>query len=113
MNASHDKLSPDSFLPPTTAKRPLLITHPQRSNRSALIAGSCVQVQASFGAPGTGGLHTSDDVSATSDDAIKAQPPAQTMRPSEVRTATQTTRLFRRVDYGSHAPAETIYQAHQ
>jgi|AntAceMinimDraft_1070359.scaffolds.fasta_scaffold07000_2 hypothetical protein len=76
LSASHDEVYPPLLQPPRTAKRPLLITHPQEPCRPTLIAGSWDQVHAAF----AGVPHTSAHAS-------KRSPPAHAMRPSGMCTA--------------------------
>eukprot|EP00740_Mantoniella_antarctica_P023793 CAMPEP_0198706766 /NCGR_PEP_ID=MMETSP1468-20131203/391135_1 /TAXON_ID=1461545 /ORGANISM="Mantoniella sp, Strain CCMP1436" /LENGTH=104 /DNA_ID=CAMNT_0044465717 /DNA_START=922 /DNA_END=1236 /DNA_ORIENTATION=- len=64
-NTSHDDKNPWA-LPPRTAKRPSLNTHPQQPSRPTVIAGSSLQVDVAPSAPctgGGGGSSTSADVS--------------------------------------------------
>jgi len=83
VNASHDDIGPTlaPSIPPRTAKRPSLITHPLPPYRAVDMVCSPVQVHAASCAPCSGGPHTS------ADNPTAPTPPAQTIRPSGSRAA--------------------------
>jgi hypothetical protein len=74
-SASHDDNGTSWMpVPPRTAKRPSLITHPQQLERT-LIPGSSLQLHVASTAPCSGGPHTSAE-------SQPPMPPAQTTCPS-------------------------------
>jgi hypothetical protein len=96
-NASHEDVKPELVLPPMTAKRPSLNTHPLQPRRPSLMSGSAFQVHAVSCAPCRGGPHIF---------AVKStpRPSAHATRPSGSPTAAKDEPAWREEALGVHTP---------